>query len=699
MKTMQVYIVYMGSLPDDEVYSPMANHISLLQEALQTSSVGNSLVRSYRRSFNGFAARLTDSEKQKLAETEGVVTVFPSRYLKLQTTRSWDFIGLDQKAKRNPTAESDVIVGVIDTGVWPESESFSDEGFGPPPKKWKGACDGGADFKCNNKIIGARFYVSEATVNATARDTIGHGSHTASTAAGNVVNNASFFGLAEGTARGGVPSARIAAYKVCEIQGCSTENILAAFDDAIADGVDIISISIGGDPTDYDQDTIAIGSFHGLNKGVLTVNSAGNSGPSAWSASSLAPWMISVAASSTDRQIVDKVVLGNGQTLVGASVNSFKLNGTSFPLIYGKDVVAGQCSIDEARNCTCINQTAVKGKILICDHFADPEAYVNVIGTIYLKTKALDTAFVEPVPAAGLNRKAYTTVQNYFNSAKNPHGNISISIAITDSAAPKVASFSSRGPNIITPDILKPDITAPGMNILAAYPPVASPSESDVDKRSVKYNLVSGTSMSCPHVAGAAAYVKTFHPDWSPSAIKSSLMTTARVMTSTVSSGGDFGYGAGHIDPVKAIDPGLVYETSRDDYINFLCGIGYGADRVRLISGDKSSCPKVINEPKDLNYPSFSHQVLSNGNSSVQFQRSVKNVGLANSIYKAEVAPNAKLNIKVVPESLSFKSLNELKTFNVTVEVGGLAPGSVLSSSIVWSDGTHSVRSPIVIFR
>ncbi|KAF3454632.1 hypothetical protein FNV43_RR05080 [Rhamnella rubrinervis] len=630
-----------------------------------------------------------------------VVSVFPSGNLQLQTTRSWDFIGLHQKAKRNPTVESDVIVGVLDTGVWPESDSFSDEGYGHPPKKWKGACKGGDDFKCNNKIIGARFYQASPTLNVTARDTIGHGSHTASTAAGNSVNDASFFGIAKGTARGGVPSARIAAYKVCDEGGCLAESVLAGFDDAIADGVDIITISVGAEfASEYDQDAIAIGAFHGLKKGVLTVNSAGNYGPTAGSVASVAPWMISVAASSTDRKIVDKVVLGNGQTLLGNSINSFKLNGTSFPLVYGKDVAKSGCSVNDTNNCDilCINETALKGKILLCDKLPIPDALDLVFATVY-KSSVPDTSFVEAVPSSGLSPKEYATVQTYFNSTKNPHGTISKSESITDAAAPRVASFSSRGPNSITPDVLKPDITAPGIDILAAFSPVASPSSTNIDTRSVKYNLVSGTSMSCPHVAGAAAYVKTFHPDWSPSAIKSSLMTTAWFMHATQSSESEFGYGAGHINPVKAIDPGLVYETSRDDYINFLCGDSYGEARIRLVTGDnRTTCPKAFPEPKDLNYPSFAHRVDQNGSFTVEFHRRVKNVGLANSTYKAEVIPNPKLDVKVVPEVLSFKSLNEERTFNVTVEGGALTLGATLSSSIVWSDGTHSVRSPIVIY-
>lgn len=151
-----------------------------------------------------------------------------------------------------------------------------------------------------------------------ARDENGHGSHTASTAAGNIVKNVSFYGLAEGTARGGVPSARIAVYKVCEPDGgCDTTNILAAFDDAIADGVDIITISLGSDgATDFDTDVIAIGSFHAMKKGIVTLQSAGNSGCVAGSVSSTAPWILTVGASSTDRKIIDEVILGNGSALI-----------------------------------------------------------------------------------------------------------------------------------------------------------------------------------------------------------------------------------------------------------------------------------------------------------------------------------------------------------------------------------------------
>ncbi|KAI5321863.1 hypothetical protein L3X38_030935 [Prunus dulcis] len=698
----KVYIVYLGSLPD-WVFSPSSHHLSILQRVVQENgSAENLLVRSYKRSFNGFAAKLTDQEREKLSNMKEVVSVFPSRPLQLQTTRSWDFMGFNEKVKRNAGVEGDIIVGVIDSGIWPESDSFKDEGFGPPPKKWKGACEGGKNFTCNNKVIGARYYLTES-----ARDEWGHGTHTASTAAGNAVKDVSFYGLAQGTARGGVPAARIAVYKVCSREkSCSAHNTLGAFDDAIADGVDIITISVSFTAIrDFDEDPIAIGAFHAMEKGILTSNSAGNNGPSGATVSSVAPWMLTVAASSMDRRIIDKVVLGDGRTLVGNSVNTFGLNGTSFPLIHGKDV-SRNCTEKSAGSCEqgCLVSDLVKGKIVLCDRYTSgvSEAYkVGALGSILTNYINIDDAsFVLPLPASTLNNTEYNEVMSYMNSTRDPQANILKSEVIKDLVAPIVASLSARGPNLILPDIIKPDISAPGVEILAAYSPNASISIPQ-DMRRVKYNIMTGTSMACPHATAVAAYVKTFHPDWSPSAIKSSIMTTAWPMNETNSniSSGEFAYGSGHINPVKAIDPGLVYEVSKEDYVKLLC-MKYEESMVRLISGDNSSCPTGSEKgsPVDLNYPSMGAKVAAVEPFTVKFHRTVKNVGLANSTYKAIMSPNAKIDIKVVPEVISFASLNEEKTFDVTVAGSGLPYELRVSASLVWSDGTHSVRSPIVVY-
>ncbi|KAK2650670.1 hypothetical protein Ddye_018159 [Dipteronia dyeriana] len=282
---------------------------------------------------------------------------------------------------------------------------------------------------------------------------------------------------------------------------------------------------------------------------------------------------------------------------------------------------------------------------------------------------------------------------------RNPLAEILKSEAIKDSVAPVVAEFSSRGPNPILPGILKPDISAPGVNILAAYSPIAPLSEDPLDKRSVKYNIPSGTSMSCPHVAGVVAYVKTFHPDWSPSAIKSAIMTTAWTMKHSENGDTEFAHGSGHINPLEAINPGLVYETLKPDYIKMLCSLGYSDELLRIISGDNSTCPKDsdIESQKDLNYPSMQANVTRDKPFEITFNRTVTNVGLANSTYKANVSQQPQnVSIKVEPVVLSFKSLKEKKSFTVTV-TGSLGK-PFLSSSLVWSDGKHSVRSPIVVY-
>ncbi|XP_023640928.1 subtilisin-like protease SBT4.9 [Capsella rubella] len=675
----QVYVVYMGSLPSRVEYTPMSHHMSILQEVTGESSMEGRLVTSYKRSFNGFAARLTESERERVAEMEGVVSVFPSKNLQIQTTASWDFMGLKEgkNTKRNLAVESDTIIGVIDSGIWPESESFSDKGFGPPPKKWKGVCSGGQNFTCNNKLIGARDYTSEGT-----RDSQGHGTHTASTAAGNAVSDTNFFGIGNGTARGGVPASRIAAYKVCTETECTPASVLSAFDDAIADGVDIISISIGGDePSTYEKDTISIGAFHAMAKGILTVQSAGNSGPDPGSAISVAPWILTVAASTMNRGFVTKVVLGNGKTLVGKSLNGFDLKGKNYPLVYG-DYIEG---------------SLVRGKILVSGYSVSSELAVASIIRDYQ-----DYATVSPRPLSALSQDDFDFVVSYVNSTKSPQGAVLKSEPIFTQKAPKVASFSARGPNTIAVDLLKPDVTAPGVEILAAYSPLASPSTDKSDQRHVKYSVLSGTSMACPHIAGVAAYIKTFHPEWSPSMIQSAIMTTAWPMncTETGIASTEFAYGAGHVDPVAALNPGLVYELDKTDHIAFLCGLNYTLKTLQLISGETVTCTgKSLT--RNLNYPSMSAKILeSNSSFIVTFNRTVTNLGSPNSTYKSKIVLNngSKLNVKVSPSVVSMKSVKEKQSFTVTVSGSNIDPKLPSSANLIWSDGTHNVRSPIVVY-
>ncbi|MED6173272.1 hypothetical protein PIB30_057795 [Stylosanthes scabra] len=693
----KLHIVYLGSLPETtNSYSPTSHHLNMLQQVLNGSNPTKSLVRSYKRSFNGFAAMLTNEQAAKLIEMEGVVSVFPSKTLQTQTTRSWDFLGLPIKAaKKQQSTESNLVVGVIDTGIWPESESFSDEDINDPvPKKWKGTCAGGKNFTCNKKLIGARFYVDDS-----ARDSHGHGSHTASIAAGNNVDNAGFYGIAQGTVRGAVPYARIAAYKVCGTGffGCDDHDILAAFDDAIADGVDIISISIGFiRPLNLENDSIAIGSFHAMVKRVLVVSAAGNLGPKLGSVLNVAPWMLSVAANTIDRKIIDKVILGNRKVLTGSSINPFESNGTKIPIALSNGD-SDKCPKEEADKCGCLDEILVKGKIVLCDNYP---SFRDGVGGVIVKEG--DTFLRIPfLPLLTLSEKDYEFVKSYKNSTKDPRAEILKSETTRDDDAPKVAAFSSRGPNPIIPEILKPDVSAPGVDILAAYSPISSPTgfPDESDKRSVNYDILSGTSMACPHVSGIATYVKSFHPDWSPAAIKSAILTSAKPMvSSSVDDVGEYAYGSGQANPIQAINPGLVYDINKGDYVQMLCNLGYDNGKIKLITEEINPCKGAADRSlvTNLNYPSFAVQVRPKVPFNISFSRTVTNVGLANSSYGVTITPVPEVNITVTPSVLSFKALDEKKSFVLNV-IGKIPRTNVVTSSIVWLDGSHHVRSPIVI--
>ncbi|CAF2151087.1 unnamed protein product [Brassica napus] len=710
----------MGALPSKASYTPMSHHHNILQEVVKSrfktlsalsfivyvivyhlslfsllfcSSVEDSLVRSYGRSFNGFTAKLTESERDNLSGMEGVVSVFPSTFYKLLTTRSYEFMGLGDKSKQVPEVETNTIVGVIDGGIWPESKSFSDEGIGPIPKKWKGTCAGGTNFTCNKKLIGARHYVQDS-----ARDDDGHGSHTASTAAGNKVKGVSVSGVAKGTARGGVPLGRVAVYKVCEPAGCNAEGILAAFDDAIADGVDVITISMGGGVTKVDVDPIAIGSFHAMTKGIVTTVAVGNDGSKLGLASNLAPWLISVAAGTTDRRFVTDVVNGDGKTLHGRSINDFDLKGKKYPLAYG-NTASNNCTEELARGCAsgCLN--TVQGKIVVCDvpdNVMEPKS-MGAVGVI-LHVTDVDSPGLGPIPVATLDDTNYDAFRSYVLSSPNPQGTILKTETVKDNNAPIVASYSSRGPNTLFSDILKPDITAPGVNILAAYSPLG---QTALPGQSVDYYFMSGTSMACPHAAGVAAYVKTFHPDWSASAVKSAIMTTAWAMNASKNAEAEFAYGSGHVNPTVAVDPGLVYDIAKEDYLNMLCSLDYSAKGISTLAGVDFTCSEKSKlTMRDLNYPSMTAKVSASSSSSdITFSRTVTNVGRNISTYKPKLTGNPKLSITVEPQTLSFKSSWEKKSFTVTVSGKSLAQISgIVSASLVWSDGSHNVRSPIVVY-
>ncbi|KAG0600594.1 hypothetical protein M758_11G046100 [Ceratodon purpureus] len=701
-------------------------------------------IHVYSSVCQGFSARLTSQEAAALRKMTGVLAVYPDTIQYPHTTRTPEFLGLSSSNGLWPNGHfgDDVIVGVLDTGVWPERDSFSDAGLGHVPARWKGICESGKDFNashCNNKLIGARYFfagyeaatgkpLNESLDLRSPRDTEGHGSHTASTAAGSEVSGASLFGLANGTARGMAPKARIAVYKICWVGGCSDSDTLAAIDQAVADGVDIISRSVGLPAREYLTDPVAIGAFGAMEKGVFVSCSAGNSGPGLQTVENFAPWMMTVAASTIDRDFPANVILGDGQILQGQSLYVGKgLSSNVTQMITGAAATTGNVTNSALCLSGSLKPALVKGKIVVCKRGPNRVAKGAVVlaaggvGMILYNGGADGGVLADShfLPATHVDTEAGVSLLAYMNSTATPVGNIEFLGTRYNVKAPIVAGFSSRGPNIVTPQVAKPDITAPGVNILAAWTGAVGPSSLEFDTRRVDFNIISGTSMSCPHISGLAALLKAAHPTWSPAAIKSAMMTTATIRDSggvdiiTNQFGGaeanPFQYGSGHVRPEMALDPGLVYDLGFKDYVNFLCASNYTALDIEIFTSTHNetvTCPISPVRVEDLNYPSFAvifTQPPSVLSISMNMTRTVTNVGNANATYMAQIVQPANTVIKVYPDVLSFNALNEKKSF--TVEVTTVNAPSATESNIpvftfgylVWTDGVRTVQSPISI--
>ncbi|KAA8515008.1 hypothetical protein F0562_018205 [Nyssa sinensis] len=743
----QVYVVYVGEHSGEKTLHEIeeSHHSYLLSVKNSKEEARASLIYSYKKIINGFSALLTPDEAAKLSEMDEVVSVFqshPRRY-SLQTTRSWDFVNLLEGGDLNHTNREkellhkanygkDVIVGLLDSGVWPESESFSDEGMEPVPESWKGVCQNGVAFNqshCDRKIIGARYYLKgyEAyygTLNNTEdyrspRDKDGHGTHTTSTVGGRIVPNASVLGgFAKGTASGGAPLVRLAIYKVCwpvpgqpKVQGntCFGEDMLAAFDDAIADGVHVLSISIVPfDLSPYTEDAIALGSLHAVKRNIVVACSAGNTGPAPSTVGNVAPWIITVGASSIDRIFSSPVVLGNGMKIEGQTITPYKLN-KMYSLVYAGDAeVSGSTNNNTTGRCLpgTLAPEQVKGKIVLClsGYKANVEKGSEVkraggVGFILENPENGIGISVDAhvVPGTAIFSNDSATILNYISTNKNPVAAIIPARTVLNSKpAPFMAAFSSTGPNGLEPNIIKPDITGPGLNILAAWSEGSSPTMLPEDHRVVKYNILSGTSMSCPHVAALAALVKSIHPDWSSAAIRSALMTTAGqnnnmglpITDALGNPATPFHYGAGHFQPVKAANPGLVYDANYTDYLLFLCNSGVN----KLNPSFK--CPKHFPSPSNLNYPSLA---IARLNGTMTVKRTVTNVGSSKSVYTSTIKPPVGYSVEISPTVLHFSHLGEKKSFTITVKAESGIKGEYAFGWYIWRDGFHVVRSPIAV--
>lgn len=325
-----------------------------------------SMVYSYRHVISGFAARLTKEEAITLEKKDKVLRVHPTKWLYLHITHSLAFLGLHQGFGfwKEANLGEGVIIGVLDSGISPTHPSFCDKGMPPSPAKWKGKCEI-EGMACNNKLIGGRiFQRSRTQTEAMPPLEEGHGTHISAVAAGNFVEGANLLGNAKGTATGVVPMAHLAAYKVCSKEGCDESDVLAAFDVAIEDGVDVLSVSIGALPfKSFLNDMISVAAFRSIQSGILVMGSAGNIGPFRQTVTNMAPWMLTVGAGTTNRMIKATAKLKNGKEFDGESLfQAGNFRSPFLPLVY-----AGAVSSSPYCGPGTLREADVKGKIVLCE--------------------------------------------------------------------------------------------------------------------------------------------------------------------------------------------------------------------------------------------------------------------------------------------------------------------------------------------
>lgn len=722
--------------------SPFFSHHHWYSSLLTSSSSTTSFIHIYNTLIHGFSASLTPYQAKHINSSHGVLSLFPDSIFHLHTTRSPSFLGLNNlKLKLLNSSGSNVIIGFMDTGIWPEHPSFADDGLEPIPAHWRGKCETGFGFNqsnCNKKLIGARFFSGgyralfghldhPASEYRSPRDHDGHGTHVSSIAAGAPVTGSSFYGFAGGLAQGMAPNARIAVYKVCWVSGCLLSDICAAFEKAILDGVNIISISLGSSRLPFYLDLLSIVSLRAFSGGIFVAFSAGNEGPTWASITNAPPWITTVGAGTIDRDFPAKLLLGNGISITGISITltrESKLTRGFHRLYFGGEISSSKFSF---------SRQLVKGNIVLC--LTTGHMPRMLLGASLLSLGAVAMVIchgsIDPngiisephvIPTITVGILEAKLIEDYILSSDSPVANISSQGTVEKHAkpAPVVAAFSSRGPNSAVPGILKPDVIAPSVNILGAWTDAIGPSSVALDNRRPQFNIMSGTSMACPHVSGVAAIIKSVHPDWGPSEIKSALMTTSNTHKlyyyrnvsllssslildeSTGKAANPFDFGAGHIHPERALDPGLVFDLGYQDYIDFLCELNYTKNEIHIISGKHANCSNI--GKGQLNYPAIVVAAEKVGHEGVNFYRRLKNVNEVGSRkYKAKVVGlRGFYKVDVIPKKLKFSKIDEKLSFKIAIrkEKGVAKRNSLWVGALIWHEigGKHRVRCPIVIF-
>jgi len=704
----------------------------------------------FQLALNGFAAMLTDSEVRQLKARSDVLSISADGPRQLVTGYTPTFLGLNKEGGLwsqvggQPRAGEDMVIGVIDSGIAPENLGFADRvdasgvptrdsqgtlAYGAAPAGWRGSCISGAGFEasqCNNKLIGAQYFADGfmAAENGqmhkieffSARDSIGHGTHTASTSGGNAKVPATIEGAAMGAISGIAPRARIAAYKVCwngiDWKGdpanyCYGSDSVAAIEQAIRDGVDVINFSISGgweldDPVDR-------AFLHASNAGVFVAAAAGNEGPGHFTLSHISPWLTTVAATTHDAESVASVTLGNGAQYRGISLNGTPLPQTALVLSHevrlpGADLAKAQFCYSASylpfETTPQLDPAKVTGKIVACKRggntLGDKSLAVREaggVGVILLDDGAGPTPISHTLPTVHVTAADAEKVSLYILKAGGqPTAALSAFSPVSGKGpAPQVAFFSSRGPNHADMSSLKPDLGAPGVSVLAGVAPSLSEAEHDKVAAGTllpapAWAYYSGTSMATPHITGLAALLRQLHPDWSPAAVKSALMTSTSStlpdnMTGQTNAGTmPWSQGSGQVMPNRAMSPGLVYDIAAADYAKYLCNAGM-----------LGQCGGGTAPSYNLNLPS----ITVYGATAVQnVTRRVTNVGPGAATWQARASLPG-YDVTVSPSSLTLAP-GASASFTLTLKRTVAQEFQWQYGSLTWSNGSQSISSPLL---
>ncbi|RDV08453.1 protease [Arthrobacter sp. RT-1] len=691
--------------------------------------------RQYTAALNGFSAELTAAQASALSKDNRVLAVAPDVENAPDYTTT-DFLKLTGPdgvwAKQfggEANAGKGVVVGVIDSGYAPDNPFLQGEPVQPLQGQaqvgvpyrtadgkiamlkadgttFTGECQkgegSGAAFDgslCNSKVIGARYFADSflqyvAPGNRAPQELISpvdvgsHGTHTATTAAGNAKVDQVIDGAGFGRSSGVAPAAKVSVYKVCwedtspDTGGCYSSASIEAVEAAIKDGVDVLNYSISGN-NNSTTDPVALAFLNAAAAGVFVSASAGNSGPAASTVNHASPWLTTVAASTFPRELLGTVKVSDGSLYRGASI--MKTEVADKQVVVAAAAAAAGAANPNLCGPGSLDPAKVAGKVVVCDRgVVDRTAKSQEVqakggvGMILVNlTSSSEDADNHVLPTVHVNAPKSLELKSKLEA--NPA--LTVSLVKGDltgeppAAVPQIAGFSSRGPSLASGgDLLKPDIAAPGVNVLAGVSTIGNDGE--------QFGFMSGTSMAAPHIAGFGALVLSRQPAWSPAMVKSAMMTTAYPLVNADGSANTdpFQGGAGHIDSTRVLDPGLVYNSGIKDWLGFLNGQGVdtGVPQAGTIAA------------RDLNLPSIA---LGSLVGEVQVKRQL--TALVPGMYRAEVTMPG-FSVQVEPQSLNFSKAGQSREVTLTIRNVSAAVGTFSTGTLAWK-GPRTVTSPIAI--